>query len=307
MTSASFSGEAELIATMLAQAERELVVAAWGSTARREMTKCSDLDLLCWNPRRVRLPEPTVRHAAYLDLVVCHGDQAGLREWAIANATDLHAVMFARELSREGERSKDFADVVDQLWCDDGIRAREVYHLVATSIALPRLRGAATYRPEKFILGATRCWSVLAECGQLITGTRSDGGTEQTLRKLADEGLLRQSAASSFRRSMSLRRRCEDGYCSFPDVTNVFMSLGEKYLECAAELICVNLPWLQRHAPLARPTLQLLGSALLGAAEPTCLTRAEDFGSEADTMMRCFFSHDGSQILDMEGYSQLIA
>lgn len=297
--SAIFSDEAERIATMLAQADPEIVVATWGGTSRWEMTRRSDLDLLCWNPNKVHLPELTARHAAYLDLVICDDDQTGLRKWATANATDMHAVMFARRLGREGGRSKQFADVVDTLWRDEKIRAREVYHLVATSIALPRLCGAETYRPEKFALGATRCWSALAECGQLIAGTRSDDSTEDTLRKMAFKGLVSQTAASSFRRAMILRRRCEDGHSSFGGVANAFMLLGENYRACAAELIRANLPWLQRHAPLARPTFELLGAALLGAAERAALPAPRTSLGEAETMMRCFLSQDRSQIWGM--------
>ena len=152
------------------------VVATWGSTGREEMTRLSDLDLLCWNPDGEPLPELRVRHATYLDLVECrHSGAVGLHAWATANATDLHALLFARRAGPPGERAEQFRATSRHLWSDERLRAREIYHLLITSIRVGTIFGSSLARPEKFTLGATRCWTVLAECGQLLAGRALEG------------------------------------------------------------------------------------------------------------------------------------
>src|ERR1017187_1327628 len=139
------------------------VVATWGSTGREEMTRLSDLDVLCWNPDGEPLPELRVRHATYL------------HAWATANATDLHALLFARHAGPPGERAEQFRTTSRRLWSDERLRAREIYHLLITSIRVGTIFGSSLARPEKFTLGATRCWTVLAECGQLLAGRALEG------------------------------------------------------------------------------------------------------------------------------------
>lgn len=296
MTAAAPLAEARSLATTLLRADPELVVATWGGTARGEMTRLSDLDLFCWNPRQTPLPELTTRHAAYVDLVTCDGDQAGLRRWATANATDLHAVMFAQRLGLDTGRSAQFSAVVEALWRDHALRAREVYHLVATSIRVGRLYGLRTYRPEKFAVGATRCWSVLAECGQLSVGVRHNSGTEDNLRHLASGGLVNQTAITAFQRAMRLRRWCEDGKATFMELASEYASLGEHYLTCARELVLAVQPWLQRHAPLTRATFARLGSELLNVPHWPPLTGPPSLTGETEVMMRAFLAQDSTEV-----------
>jgi hypothetical protein len=189
------------------------VVATWGSTGREEMTRLSDLDLLCWNPDGGPLPQLRVRHAAYLDLVECRsGAAAGLHAWATANATDLHAVLFARRAGPPGERAEQFRAVSRRLWSDEWLRAREVYHLLITSVRVGTILGSSLARPEKFALGATRCWTVLAECGQLLAGRALEGGTLGVLRCMAQADLTDEDAEPAFALAMDLRRRHENGH-----------------------------------------------------------------------------------------------
>ncbi|MEV6927474.1 hypothetical protein AB0M46_23625 [Dactylosporangium sp. NPDC051485] len=299
---ATVSEEAQSLATILSGADPELLVATWGGTARGEMTRLSDLDLFCWNPRRTPLPELMVRHAAYLDLVTCDDDRAGLHRWATSNATDLHAVMFARPLGPPTARSAaQFDEVVEALWADQALRAREVYHLVATSIAGGRLYGAGMYRPEKFAVGATRCWSALAECGQLILGIRHGAGTEAMLRSLAADGLLTPTAVTSFQQAMRFRLKCEEGEATFAELASAYNELEAHYLTCAGDLIRAGGPWLQRHAPLTPKTFARLGSALLAAPRWPALAAQSSPTGKAEAMMHAFLADNSAELRTLLG------
>jgi hypothetical protein len=265
--------EQDLVAIAVATDPR-VVLAAWGATARRETTRLSDMDILCWNPQRVALPEMNVRQAAYLDLVHCETDRAGLRAWALANSTDLNAVMFARVIRATGPSAAQFAEIVESLWCDDAVRARSVYHILAASINVARLHVQCRYRPEKFALGASRC----------------------NLRRMARARLVPSSAPDAFLWSMRLRRQCEDGVACFAELAQEYAALGEAFLACAADLITACLPWLQAHAPLTPGTLARVGSDLFGAScWPVSDGLARATG-EAEAMMRVFMAHDDQQV-----------
>jgi hypothetical protein len=274
----------------------DVVLATWGATARGEMTRLSDVDLFCWNPLRVALPPTPTEHMRYLDLVTCDGDKTDLRSWALSNATDLHAVMFARRLGHANDRTADFAQVVRSLWRDDAVRAREVYHLVASSLAIGRRCTPGAHRPEKFTLGGSRCWSVLAECGQLATGKPHADGTDANLRRLAASGLVSAEAADSFDVSMRLRRECEDRSGTFSLVSAEFDALGHVYTRCVRELLENVGPWLDRHAPLTQATRHELQMYLENASGRAAPRDEPDGSGETDAMMRAFLTLDASEL-----------
>jgi hypothetical protein len=236
------------------------VVATWGSTGREEMTRLSDLDLLCWNPDGEPLPELRVRHATYLDLVECrHSGAVGLHAWATANATDLHALLFARRAGPPGERAEQFRATSRHLWSDERLRAREIYHLLITSIRVGTIFGSSLARPEKFTLGATRCWTVLAECGQLLAGRALEGGTLDALRRMAQAGLVDEDAERAFALAMRLRRRYENGHACPADL---FRYLAWQYRKSVAAYLGAADDWLNEHAPLRPETARLLHEAV---------------------------------------------
>jgi hypothetical protein len=265
------------------------------------MTRLSDLDLFCWNPRRTPLPDLTGRHARALDLVTCDGDSVGLRGWAEANATDLHAVLFGTPLGPPTGSSAQFAAVVAALWRDDALRAREVYHLVATSISFARLFGATLYRPEKFAVGATRCWSALAQCGQLFAGVPRGDGTAANLRRLASDGLVNPMAATSFREAMRLRRLCEDGDATFAELADAYDALKVHYLTCVGELVRAIQPWLARHAPLTRTTFSRFRAELLDAPHWAPPAESPDPTGEVEAMMQTFLAPDTAIVRELLG------
>lgn len=231
------------------------VVATWGSTGREEMTKLSDLDLLCWNPDGGPLPELRVRHAAYLDLVECRSGAAGLHAWATANATDLHALLFARHIGPPGEGAEQLRATSRRLWSDERLRAREIYHLLITSIRVGTIFGSSLARPEKFALGATRCWTVLAECGQLLAGRPVEGGTRDVLRCMAQAGLVDGDAGRAFALAMRLRRRHENGHACSADLLPY---LARQYRKSVAAYLGAADDWLNEQAPLRSETARLL-------------------------------------------------
>jgi len=235
------------------------VVAAWGSTGREEMTRLSDLDLLCWNPDGGPLPELRVRHAAYLDLVECRSSAAGLHAWATANATDLHAVLFARHAGPPGERAEQLMAASRRLWGDERLRARETYHLLITSVRVGTISGSSLPRPEKFTLGATRCWTVLAECGQLLAGRALEGGTRDVLRHMAQAGLTDDDAEPAFTLAMRLRRRYENDHACPAGLSG---DLAWQYRTSVAAFLGAADDWLNEHAPLRPQTAGLLHEAV---------------------------------------------
>jgi hypothetical protein len=287
----------DVIAAVAATADPRLVLAAWGATARRETTRFSDLDLLCWNPHGARPPEAIGHQAAYLDLVCCDAGQAGLRTWALANSTDLSAVMFARVVGRGGPQHAQFADVVDSLWQDGPVRARLVLHVLSTAVSTARLYGPDAYRPEKFALGATRCWTALAECGQLVTGAHGQTGTWRNLRVLADSGIVPPYAPEGFLHAMELRRGCEEGAVRFEERAESYAVLGALFLASAAHLVREALPWLQQHARLAPGTVARFGTDVLGAADLAPPAPAgQRPGGETEAMMQVFLARDAATV-----------
>ena len=276
------------------------VVATWGSTGREEMTRLSDLDLLCWNPDGGPLPQLRARHAAYLDLVECCSGAAGLHAWATANATDLHALLFARHAGPPGERAEQFRVTSRRLWSDERLRAREIYHLLITSIRVGTIFGSSLARPEKFTLGATRCWTVLAECGQLLAGHALEGGTRDALRCMAQAGLASENAEPAFALAMRLRRRYENGHACSADL---FRDLASQYRNSVALYLSAADDWLNEHAPLRPQTARLLHEAVHaddapvtvpGVAAPLSDECAQP--SEADAMLTIALTPDAAVI-----------
>lgn len=283
------------MAALLEGADPDLVVATWGGTARGEMTRCSDLDLLCWNPGGQNLPDLPATRFAYLDLVTCSDDRSALATWAKANATDLHAVMFSRCLAGSRERVAQFEEVRASLWQDFTLRAREIFHLVATSIRVASMYGQTLYRPEKFSLGATRCWTVLAECGQLFVGTQNPSPTDATLLRMTYSGLASPQATPAFTHAMKLRRMCEDGEARFADLDHEYKMLADQYLGEAARLLLAITPWIQRHAPLSSKTLDRLSTELLrvpSTANPDVIQPK----NETEAMMSAFLAADAEEL-----------
>jgi len=269
------------------------VVATWGSTGREEMTRLSDLDLLCWNPDGGPLPQLRVRHAAYLDLVECRSGAADLQAWATANATDLHALLFARHAGPPEERAEQLRAASRRLWSDEHLRAREVYHLLITSIRVGTIFGSSLARPEKFTLGATRCWTVLAECGQLLAGHALEGGTQDVLRCMAQADLADEDAGRAFALAMRLRSRYENGHACSADL---FGHLARQYRKSVAAYLAGASGWLNEHAPLRPETARLFHEAVHadGVAVPPSGDCQQP--GEADAMLTIALTPDAAVI-----------
>jgi len=290
------SREVTTVVDQLTHAAADLVLAAWGATGRGEATRRSDLDLFCWNPRGVDLVHPSVRHAAYLDLLTCVADSQGLRDWALSNATDLHAVMFARVLRGSPTDIARFRGIVRSLWHDTQIRAREIYHLIGACIALPRLHGTATHRPEKFLLGATRCWTALAECAFLRSGYIGHYSTRHGLRLLINKGVIGSDTMSLYDHATELRRLCEDEQISHRELVAKLEPIGAAFLRCARSFISGNIEWLCQNAPISQITLRRLGTELLGAPDIQDNMGTVTPLTDADDMLRVLLSDDPDEI-----------
>ncbi|TQF08012.1 hypothetical protein E6W39_00170 [Kitasatospora acidiphila] len=295
MTATMLRDEADLLARTLLDAVPGLVVTAWGSTARRERTPSSDLDLMCWNPGGAELPALTVQYAQYLDLVACTGGRGALRGFATANATDLHAVMFSEVIGGDPALVSAFEEVVGDLWRDSRLRAQEVCHLLATAVLLPAVHGATLYRPEKFALGATRCWTALAECGALIEGRSRHHATEPVLGALAAQGLVEPGAPAAFATAMRLRRDCEQGRTSHREQQVRRAALAAEFLASVRRLLDRRHDWLAANAPLDSEVLQQLAAVLTGTAIPA---RAEGTAcrSEPQAMLQVFLAGSARQV-----------
>jgi hypothetical protein len=302
---ASVLEDAESVARTLTAAVPDVVIATWGGTARGEATPRSDLDLLCWNPEGAVLPEVAVRRASYLDLVTCVGDASGLILWARSNATDLHALMFSRVIGGSPALFSSFRRVSQTLWRDSTIRAREVYHLLATCVALPQLHGRSLQRPEKFALGGTRCWTALAECGSLISGRIHHQATEPALRELAALDAVDPRAPAAFAAAMRLRVGCEHGEIDFDDQDAAYEELSSVFLSSARRLLARHSAWLGAHAGPERESLRRLTSELL-RSDDGCTGHAVDAAaltgattpSETEIMLRALTAGSRKEVAD---------
>ncbi len=277
------------------------VIAAWGATGRLEATAGSDVDLICWTPEIVTVDRDELECeisnsysdvGTYLDLLLFDGSRS-LDAWARATGTDLQAVLFASDVNGPVELVAEFERHRRGLWSDNTLRAREVWMLVSATMLQPRLMAMTPsfFRPEKYMVGATRSFVTIAETYAMIHGWKDRLTTIAGLKATESElGFQAGELTLGYERSLTLRLEIERGRDPETAVST-YKVLGELVKSALAALIEHNLDWLQRHAGV-RQSLVDKHFRLLFERSPSCVPFPGEEHWLTDAMLVAFSGTD---------------
>ena len=119
------------------------------------------------------------------------------------------------------------------LWADSQVRAREVWMLISETLLHPHTMqlSGEMFRPEKYLVGATRSFVTIAEAFAMATG-RADGLSTVTVLREAEEplGFDGGNLVDAFQRATTLRVKVEqEGYTH--EIEAEYARLGEIVLD----------------------------------------------------------------------------
>lgn len=244
----------------------------WGSTGRGEMTIFSDWDVFCWSPLNSTIS--TQRniiegrwHSAgatgYIDLLICESVDIN-RDFALTNATDLHAIYFLSNLRGNKELIFRCMQAQQDLRKQENIRVREIFHLLTTHHAFQNLYCPSCPRASKFCSGGTRSWSTLAQIAYFYQPSSAVYDTSSGLRNIGrmtgdDPHHLEEAFVSSWR-----IRQSEEAGVKISLFDSALNRLEAIWHEAVGRVITCLLPWSQYYAGVSPDLL----SKMLGIIVP---------------------------------------
>jgi hypothetical protein len=274
----------------------------WGSTGRGEMTALSDWDIFCWSPydKTFSLQRDAIKKRwrsfganGYIDLLICESSNL-IFEFALTNATDLHAVYFLTSLRGDEERVHLCLEAQRGLHRQKNIRIREIFHLLTTQYAFQILYCPSCARVAKFCGGGTRSWSTLAQMAYFYRPTSEICNTESGLKSVSEIINCNPTLlVKAFRDSWKLRELEETDRGIAFDV--LLRRLENMWTGAAGKIISFLLPWIQYHAGVSPNLLsEVLG--LIFPCESFAIPSPRCIDPGIENMLRIFSMRSEGQL-----------
>jgi hypothetical protein len=181
-----------------------------------------------------------------IDLLICESSNL-IADFALTNATDLHAIYFLTGLRGDEEQVRLSLEAQRDLQYQKDIRIREILHLLTTQHAFKILYCPSCARVAKFCGGGTRSWTILAQMAYFYRPTSEICNTEAGLKNISE--IISYDPATlikAFKDSWTARKVEESGY--IVDRESLLRRLEIIWTAAASKSISFLLPWMQNNA-----------------------------------------------------------
>ena len=281
----------------------------WGSTGRGEMTAMSDWDVFCWSPHNnaFSLQPDAIKKRwrssgvnGYIDLLICESENL-ISDFALTNATDLHAIYFLTNLRGDEEQVRLCLEAQRDLRYQRDIRIREIFHLLTTQHAFQALYCPSCARVAKFCGGGTRSWTTLAQIAYFYRPTSEICNTEAGLKKISEAISYDPAILTKAFKDSSAARKLDEIGCMV-NREPLLRDLETIWTAAASKIIKFLLPWIQYNAGVS-PGLLSEVLRLIFPIESFSIPSPRYINSSIESMLKIFImrNEDQLQTIDYTG------